>query len=272
MDTSINGKVPESQSFFLGATDASEIDVAPLHGEDECNCLILERIGVINSTERRGAIVEEIAKYIHLSYTATAARVRELREEKLGKSRKAFISSSKKGNQYFLFSEVSLEAVQKIMQQRGISYNKYLVRRGIGEIYDESDNLQKLESIEDSSSEQKFEQKTEDFNNANHSVTIETSDDINKINSFESSDNISDSLSNQVVLQKTVTLCLTQIVQIKQDNALLKEENIFLKEELTKLKIQISELDKKLQQSSDNQLLNTLDSLLTLNKIKNGKE
>lgn len=272
MDTSINGKVPESQSFFLGATDASEIDVAPLHGEDECNCLILERIGVINSTERRGAILEEIAKHIHLSHAATAARVRQLREKKLGKSAKTFISSSKKGNQYFLFNEVSLEAVQEIMQQRGINYNKYLARRGIKAISNESDNLHKLESIEDSLSEQKLEQKTEDFNDANHSVTTATSNDTEKINFFESSENISDSLSNHVVLQKTVALCLTEIVQIKQDNALIKEENIFLKEELTKLKIQISELDKKLQQGSDNQLLNTLDSLLTLNKIKNGKE
>lgn len=268
---------------------------ATLHKRDQCDLVSLEYIG---QQGKRGVTVLEMMPVMDLSNPATSGRLRRMSDIEYGRidtqRYSPLLERSKhagpQGADRILLAEgVTLADIQKVMAEKGYSYESYHAKRqekkknkrdNDYEDEDEAGDYLENEAIE-VRSDQFDVQFSENEENQEESNSLEADTDTQEINGSDWNKNEKqlgvEALGEMVFLltKKVVEIeknHVEELADLKKNYAVIKEENVDLKEEIAKLKSLLAKLEQKFSTGSYNSLVAQFKKVLAPDPIQNGKD
>ena len=282
---------------------------ATLHKRDQCDLVSLEYIG---QQGKRGVTVLEMMPVMDLSNPATSGRLRRMSDIEYGRiDTQRYLpllrrekSTGLQGADRILLAEgVTLADIQKVMAEKGYSYESYHAKRQEKKKNKRDNDYEDEDEAGDYLENEAIEVRSDQFdaggNLENESIEVE-SDQVDvqfseneenqeesnsleadtrpkiDINKREGCDSDNPDINN---LEIVVVRLVTEVAElkknytvIKEDNVRLKEDNVRLKEEIAHLKSELAKLEQKLSTGGSNRLVAMLDQALAPSANQNGKD
>lgn len=270
--------------------------LAHLHKRDQCDLVSLEYVA---QQGKRGVTVLEMMPVMDLSNPATSGRLRRMSDIEYGRIdtqryspllQRSKLAGPQGADRILLAEGVTLTDIQKVMAEKGYSYESYHAKRQEKKKnkrdndYEEEEEDEAGDNLENEAIEVESDQvdaqfsENEENQEESNSLEADTRPEID-INKREGCDSDNSDIKNDIKNLEIVGVRLLKEVAelnknytvIKEDNVRLKEENVRLKEEIAHLKSGLAKLEQKLSTGSSNRLVAMLDEVFPPNANQNGK-